>query len=170
MKIRKVILLSKRFNSAQFYLNIQNFRKTSKNAGWLKWRTLPSFTIKSEMPLRPRTRKWIKCSILKSLRWTQKTEFGQAGASAPLSAQNPRCHFRGKGNSLGREGLCAMAAFGWRHVGRSRPAQASKEQVSIWPRLLWGSYHPRTLKPSRPEDKGAVAEIGPISRKPPPHR
>lgn len=60
-----------------------------------------------------------------------------------------------------------MAAFGWRHVGRSRSARASKGQVAICPKPLSSPRHQKTLKNIRPE-KGAVVEKTTISRKPPP--
>lgn len=60
-----------------------------------------------------------------------------------------------------------MAAFGWRHVGRSRSARASKGQVAIYPKPLYSPRHPKTLKHIRSE-KGAVVEKTTISKKSPP--
>lgn len=122
--------------------------------------------MKSEMPLRQNTGKVEEMFDFAKSAMNSKNRSRESQARRPLPAQNPRCHFRSRGNCLAWEGLGAMAAFGWRHVGRSRPAQASKGLVAICPRPLWGSYHPKPPKHTRPEKKGAVVKMGPISRKP----
>lgn len=128
--------------------------------------TLTGLAIKSEMPLWQNTWKVEEMFDFTKSAMNSKNRSRESEARRPLSAQNPRCHFRSRGNCLAWEGLGAMAAFGWRHVGRSRLAQASKGLVAICPRPLRGSYHPKPLKRARPEKKGAVVKMGPISRKP----
>lgn len=77
-----------------------------------------------------------------------------------------------EGNSLYWEGLCTKVAFDRRHVGRSRPAPASKGQIFICPRSPRRALATTKIATVRlPEMKGTATDLKPtLSRSPPPPR